>query len=342
MTILKCPAAEISRLPDTSETATWRSLSPADRKDVLMAKKHNSSGLAEAIPFILPSFVGLIVFSLIPIISSLAISLTNWDGLTSLTLFTDTRSFFSAFFVGLNNFRGILISAEFWKVLKNTMYFIVLYLPLIILTSILVAKILNKNYRGMGFFRVLYYIPVLTSWVAGALIWKWALSPRYGIINDILGHIGIEGPKWLQSEIWAMPSIVLASIWKDVGYFGLIFLGGLQGIDPSYYEAAEIDGANAWQKFRNITFPLLSPVTFFVVIICLINSFQLFPQVMVMTKDAGPNGATQVMVERIYKYAFKYNKMGYAAAMSWILFAIIFIFMAIQMKLQKKWVYYDE
>ena len=183
--------------------------------------RHNS--FSKALPFILPSLAGLIVFSLLPIITSLIISTSSWDGLTKLTLFTDAKSFFNNFYIGLKNFRDILKGDEFWKVLKNTLYFIVLYLPLILISSIAVANILNKKYRGIGFFRVLYYVPVLTSWVAGALIWKWALSPEYGIINEILDLIGIEGPKWLQSETWAMPSIVLASIWKDVGYFGLIF-----------------------------------------------------------------------------------------------------------------------
>lgn len=307
-----------------------------------MYKRYKTSSFLQAVPFILPSFIGLICFSLVPIITSFVISMSSWDGLTRLTLFTDINGFFNKFFTGFDNYSEIIRSKEFWKVLRNTLYFIVLYLPLILISSILVGNILNKKYRGIGFFRVLYYIPVLTSWVAGALIWKWVLSPEYGIINEILALFGIEGPKWLQSEVWAMPAIVLASIWKDVGYFGLIFLGGLQSINPTYYEAAEIDGASGWQKFRHITLPLLSPVTFFVMIVCIINSFQLFPQVMVMTKDAGPNGATQVFVERIYKYAFKYHKMGYAAALSWVLFAIIFIFTAIQLRLQKRWVYYDD
>lgn len=307
-----------------------------------MPKKYKSAGFLQAVPFILPSIIGLVCFSLVPIFASFIISMSGWDGLTKLTLFTDAQSFFANFYVGFKNFIDIFKSNEFWKVFRNTSYFIVLYLPLIVISSILVGNILNQKYRGIGFFRVLYYIPVLTSWVAGALIWKWVLSPQYGIINEIIGLTGIVGPKWLQSETWAMPSIVLASIWKDVGYFGLIFLGGFQSINPTYYEVAEIDGASSWQRFRYITLPLLSPVTFFVVIICIINSFQLFPQVMVMTKDAGPNGATQVLVERIYKYAFKYHKMGYAAALSWVLFAIIFILTTIQLKFQKRWVHYDE
>jgi multiple sugar transport system permease protein len=181
---------------------------------------------------------------------------------------------------------------------------------------------------------------VLTSWVAGALIWKWVLSPEYGVINNILSFIGIEGPGWLQDEKWAMPGIVLASVWKDIGFYGLILLGGLKNINPTYYEAADIDGANTWQKFKHITLPLLSPVTFFVIIICLIFSFQLFPQVMIMT-EGGPYGSTQVLVERIYQYGFQYFKMGYASAYSWLLFIIIFVLTIIQFKLQRKWVHYD-
>jgi len=138
-----------------------------------------------------------------------------------------------------------------------------------------------------------------------------------------------------------MPSIVLASVWKDMGFYGMIFLGGLQSISPEYYEAAKIDGANSWQRFRRITLPLLSPTTFYVMMLSLINAFQIFPQVMVMTTDAGPNGATQVMVERIYKFAFSFGKMGYAAAYSWILFAIIFAITIFQNLMQRKWVHYE-
>lgn len=299
-----------------------------------------------AFPFLLPSLIGLLVFNLLPIITSLLISMTNWDGLSELTLFTDIGDFFGKYFVGFSNFASMLTSPDFYRVLGNTLYFIVLYIPLMILISLLAASILNSKIKGIGIYRVLYYIPVLTSWVAGALIWKWLLSPQYGPINGILGLIGIQGPSWLQSEVWAMPGIVLASVWKDVGYFGLIFLGGLQGIDPSYYEAANIDGASWIQKFTKITIPLLSPVTFFVMIISIINSFQLFPQIMVMTLTngvvGGPNGTTQVMVERIYNYAFKYHEMGFASAYSWVLFIIIFIFTVLQMKFQNRWVHYGD
>ncbi len=291
--------------------------------------------------FLAPSLVGLLAFSILPMAASLVLGFTRWDGLKPIRWSTVREMW-----VGLGNYAAILGDAEFWRVLSNTSYFIVLYLPLILIASISIALLLNRKKPLISAYRVIYYIPVLCSWVAGALIWKWILSPQYGLLNNILALVGIEGPAWLQDERWAMPGIVLASIWKDAGYFGLIFLGGIQGIDPSYYEAAELDGASRIQKLFRITLPLLTPTIFFVVVICVINSFQLFPQVMVMTSNGGqgaggPLGATQVMVERIYSYAFKYYKMGYAASWSWLLFIIIFAVTAIQMRLQKKWVYYE-
>ena len=207
-------------------------------------------------------------------------------------------------------------------------------------TSLLVAFLLSRAKKGVGIFRVMYYIPVLTSWVAASLIWKSVLSPEYGAINNILKLIGIRGPDWLLSEGWAMPAIALVSVWKDMGFFGLILLSGIIAIDKSYYEAASIDGAGPVSRFFRITLPLLTPSIFYVLIVSLINSFQLFPQIMIMT-EGGPNGVTQVMVERIYKYGFKYYKMGYASAFSWLLFVIIMICTMIQMKGQKRWVNYD-
>jgi len=279
--------------------------------------------------FLLPSLLGLLFFSVIPIGSSLYLSLTEWD-----VIGAPPR------FIKVDNYLNILQSEEFWRVLKNTSYFIVLYLPLILFSSIAVGTILNRKYRGIAIYRTLFFIPVLTSWVAGALIWRWVLSPEYGVINALLGYVGIEGPGWLYDKTWAMPGIVLASIWKDTGFFGLIMLAGLQGIDPTYYEAAEIDGAGSWGKLWKITLPLLSPTIFFVTVISIINSFQLFPQVTVMILDRN-FAPGQVFVERIYQYAFKYYKMGYATAFSWILFLLIFIVTVLQFKLQRRWVSYD-
>ena len=289
-----------------------------------------------ASPFLLPSLIGFAVFSFLPLLISILISLTDWNGLDELT----AKGFLHDHFIGLDNYKSILQSDEFWKVLKNTGLYIVLYLPLMLAVSIAIAHLLSRPRKGVGVFRVIYYIPVLTSWVAASLIWKSVLSPKYGAINSVLEIFGIQGPGWLLDERWAMPAIVLVSVWKDMGFFGLILLSGMVGINKSYYEAAEIDGAGGWTKFWRITLPLLTPAIFYVLIVSLINSFQLFPQIMIMT-DGGPNGATQVMVERIYKYGFRYYKMGYASALSWILFFIIMVCTMIQMRGQKKWVNFD-
>ena len=208
------------------------------------------------------------------------------------------------------------------------------------ISSFLVAILFDAKVKGVTGFRILLFIPVLTSWVAGSIIWKSALNGQYGLINNLLGLIGIEGPGWLTDTKWSMFSIVLVSIWKDLGFFSLIIFGGLRGIDKTVYEAAKIDGANAFQTLRRITFPLVTPTLFFVLITTMINSFQLFPQVMVMT-GGGPLGSTQVIVERIYVYGFKYFNMGYAAALSMILLVVIVVITIVQLLLQKKWVFYE-
>ncbi len=295
-----------------------------------------AGGLLTAAPFLLPGLIGMLIFSMLPLIIPALISLTDWNGLAKLT----GPGFFREHFIGLENYKKILTSAEFWRALGNTAEYIILYIPLMLAASLLVATLLSQARRGIGFFRVVYYIPVLTSWVAASLIWKSVLSPQYGALNGILSIFGIQGPGWLTDEKWAMPAIVLVSVWKDMGFFGLILLSGVVGINRTYYEAAELDGANGWVKFTAITLPLLTPSIFYVLIVGMINAFQLFPQIMIMT-GGGPNGATQVMVERIYNYGFRYYRMGYASAFSWILFAIIMVFTAIQMKGQERWVHYD-
>ena len=293
-------------------------------------------GFFTAAPFLLPSLLGLLVFSLLPLLVSAVISLTDWNGLDQLL----APGFLQEHFIGLDNYKSILTGTEFWKVLGNTGAYIIMYIPAMLVVSMVEAYLLSCPRRGAPAFRVIYYLPVLTSWVAASLIWTTVLSPQYGAMNNLLSLFGIQGPGWLLDEKWAMAAIVLVSVWKDAGFFGLILLSGMVGISKSYYEAAALDGAGGWKKFWRITVPLMSPAIFYVLIVGLINAFQLFPQIMIMT-DGGPNGATQVMVERIYKYGFRYFRMGYAAAFSWILFVIIMACTAIQMKAQKRWVNYD-
>lgn len=278
--------------------------------------------------FLLPSLFGFTLFSLTPILRSFYLSFTSWDILQP------------AQWAGLDNYRQLLTSEEFWRVIKNTLTYIVLYIPAILVSSLALASFLSRKFRGVIVYRVLFFLPVLTSWVAGSLVWRWILNYKYGVLNTLLGYFGIHGPAWLDDRRWAMAGIVLASVWKDVGFTALIFLGALTGINAEYYEAASIDGATRWQRFRRITLPLVSPTTFFVLITSIIGAFQVFTQVMVMTQ-AGPAGATQVIMERIYRYAFQFYKMGYAAALSWMLFVAIFAATLIQWKLQGRWVNYD-
>lgn len=279
--------------------------------------------------FLLPNLIGFLFFTGIPIISSFILSFTEWD------LLSPPK------FVGVENYVRLFQDPEFWASLKHTLYFILGYLPTVMVLALGVALILNKKLKFKIFYRAAYFIPVVTSWVAVALIWKWLFNPAYGLINYSLSLIGIEGPAWLHDPNWAMPGIILTSVWKDVGFVMVMFLAGLQGISESYYEAAEIDGASASQKFWHITLPLLAPTTFFVLVISLINSFQVFDQVMIMT-EGGPAGSTTVMVQQIYNHAFRYFQMGYASAFSWILFFLVFTVTAIQMKHQKRWVDYGQ
>lgn len=278
--------------------------------------------------FVGPGLLGLLLFTATPILASLGLTLFEWD------LLTPPR------FAALDNFRRLAQDATFWRALSNTLYFIGGYIPLVMVCALGVAIALNQKLRGLVLFRTAFFIPVVSAWVAVALLWKWIFNPRLGLLNYLLGLVGIQGPAWLLDPSWAMPAIIITSVWKDIGFVMIMFLAGLQGIPQVYYEAAEMDGANSWQRLRHVTLPLLSPTAFFALIISLINSFQVFDQVWIMT-EGGPAGATTVLVERIVRNAFDYSRMGYAAAMSWVLFLLVFSVTAIQMKLQQRWVHYE-
>jgi multiple sugar transport system permease protein len=261
--------------------------------------------------FLGPSLLGMLVFTVGPIVASFGLSFTNWDLLRPPRL------------VGASNYAAMMSDAEFWRTLRNTLTFLVGYIPLVITSGLLVAVLLNTRIPGMQIFRAMYFLPVVTSWVAVALIWRWLFNPVYGLVNNLLAAIGISGPAWLFDPAWAMPAVILTSVWKDTGFVMVILLAGLQNIPREYYEASSIDGANFVQRLRFITIPLLAPALVFALSISLINSFQVFDQVYVMT-EGGPAGATMVLVERIVRNAFSYSRMGYASAMSWVLFALIF------------------
>ena len=277
--------------------------------------------------FLLPSLLGLTMFTLIPILASLGLTLFDWDLLTPPQ------------FVGLANFDHLLHDTTFWESLGHTLTFIVGYIPLVMILALGIAVLLDRKLHGRAFFRMAFFIPVVSAWVAVALIWKWIFNPQYGILNYLLGLLGIHGPAWLFDVHWAMPAIILTSVWKDTGFVMVMYLGALQNIPGDYYEAAALDGASAWQRFRYVTLPLLSPATFFALTISLISSFQVFDQVWIMT-GGGPAGATTVLVQQVVQNAFSYSRMGYASALSWTLFLLVFGVTAIQLYGQKRWVHY--
>lgn len=273
--------------------------------------------------FLGPSLIGVALFVMGPIVASLGLSFASWDLLTPPE------------FVGLRNFRRLAGDGEFWSALRHTLAFLAGYIPLVMGAGLLVAVALNGPLPGRNLFRAIYFLPVVASWVAVALVWKWLLNPVFGLINTSLALLGIAGPAWLFDPAWAMTAVVFTSVWKDVGFVMVILLAGLQAIPRDLLEAASIDGADGWQRLLRITLPLLSPALFFALSISLINSFQVFDQVFVMT-GGGPAGATTVLVERIVKNAFSFSRMGYASAMSWLLFLLIFATTLIFSRLQRR------
>jgi multiple sugar transport system permease protein len=281
------------------------------------------------VAFLSPSLVCLLAFSLGPMAGTVWTSLQEWN------LIRDPA------FIGLDNYRELWEDEDFRRALRNTLYYLVGYLPLVIGGGLGLALLVNQRLRGVALFRAMYFLPVVTSWVVVALLWKWLLNPNDGLVNWLLGRIGIDGPGWWTSKTWAMPSVILASAWKDLGFVMVILLAGLQSIPASLYEAATLDGAGPWQRLRRVTIPLLTPSLFFVVVISLINGFQVFDQVLVIT-DGGPIGASTVVVEQIYKNTFQFGRAGYASAQSVVLFVIILAVTVVQLQLQKRWVHYGE
>jgi multiple sugar transport system permease protein len=279
--------------------------------------------------FLLPTLIGLALFTVGPVVAGFVISFTNWNILLAPQ------------WVGLDNYRALVSLDLPRKVLGNTLYYTLLNVPLNMALALGVALVLNRQLRWTSFYRAVYFLPVVSSTVAASLIWTWLYSPNFGPINYFLGLVGISGPPWLGSTTWAMPAVIIMSVWKGFGTNMLIFLAGLQGMPQEVQEAAMIDGANRWQRFWRVTWPLLTPTTFFVLIISCIVSFQVFEQVFVMT-NGGPAYATTVLGLFIYLNAFRYNNMGYAAAAAYVLFALTLAFTLAQFRFQGRWTYYEQ
>jgi multiple sugar transport system permease protein len=287
--------------------------------------------------FLLPSLAGFVIFTAIPVLASLALSFVRWNLLNPPA------------FAGLNNYAEILsrdpiFGQAFW----NTIYFTVTIVPLQLAAGLAVALALNRALRGLAIYRLIYFMPVVTSVVAAALVFQWMFNRDFGIISAVFWKLGewtglpIAPPDWLNSTVWAKPTIVALTVWKNMGFTMVIYLAGLQAVPQELYDAAEVDGAGGWQSFRNITLPLVSPTTFFLLVIQMIGAFQLFSEPFVMTRgQGGPAHATKTLVFYIWESAFRYSQMGKASAIAWVLFAFIFVCTLAQNYLQRRWVHYE-
>lgn len=277
--------------------------------------------------FMSPVIIGLIVFMIGPMIASLYFSFTKYDILGAPK------------WIGLANYNGLFHDHLFWQSLKVSCIYAVTSVPLNLIFGLFLAILLNRKIKGIFVFRTIYYLPAVISGVAVSLLWMRIFNPNFGLLNWFLGLFGINGPQWLYSEHWALPAIILMSLW-GVGGGMLINLAGLQSIPNDLYEASEIDGANKIKQFFHITIPMLSPIIFFNLVMGMISALQIFTEGYVMT-GGGPNNSTLFSVLYLYRNAFKYLDMGYASALAWVLFIIIMLLTLLVFKSSPMWVYYE-
>jgi len=280
-----------------------------------------------------PWIIGFLVFVFGPIVASLVLSFHKWNLLKP------------AQWVGLTNYQSMVSDPLFWQSLKVTFIYAVVSVPLGLVTALLVALLLNQKIKGLAFFRTVFYLPSVMPTVAVSLIWMWMYNPKFGILNFLIKKAGgllglnLEGPEWLYSTTWVLPALILMSFW-GIGGGMLIFLAGLKNIPEQLYEAALVDGAGAWQRFRKITIPMLSPTIFFLLVTGTIGAFQVFTQAFVMT-EGGPLNASMFFVLYLYMQGFRWFRMGYASALAWVLVLIILALTILIFKSSSLWVYYE-
>jgi multiple sugar transport system permease protein len=277
--------------------------------------------------FILPWFLGFVIFTAGPVAASALFSFMNWEILTPPE------------WVGVANFRQMWGDPLFWLALYNTAYYTFLGVPLYLMAALLSALLLNLPLRGQPIYRTIFFLPSLTPAVANALLWVWIFSPDFGLANYFLAGVGLPAQKWLFDVNLAKPSLILMGLW-GIGSQMIIFLAGLQGISPTLYEAASIDGANGWRRFWAITLPMLSPTIFFNLVIGIIGSFQVFTTAYIATQG-GPQNATLFYVLYLWRNGFDYFKMGYASALAWVMLVIVLLMTLIQFRLARRLVYYE-
>lgn len=283
----------------------------------------------EGLLCILPWLIGFLCFKFGPMVASLGIGMMRWDALQPPR------------WVGLENFQTMLTDPRWYNALYNTAYLSFLSVPLQLAVAFLFALILNEKLRAMSMFRTIFYLPSQTPLVATAFLWNWIYHPDFGLANVLLDMLGLPTQGWLFDPVLAKPSLILIQLWSGIGVPMIIFLAGLQGVPESLYEAASLDGAGTWARFRHVTIPMVSPVIFFNLIIGIIASFQGFFTIVFLTTGGGPVYATLIYVVYIYLRAFQDFKMGYAAALAWVLFLIIMAMTAVQFILARRWVYYE-
>lgn len=324
----------------------------------------NRDSSLEAYAYLAPAGIILFVFWLLPVAGSIAISFTNWEGADTLDIID---------WIGIRNYQRTLADEAFWKALANTFHYVLYSVPLTLVASLALALLVHRKLRGANAFRVVFFIPFVSTWVAVSVLWRFFFDPEFGPMNYLLTEfLGLEPQKWLGEprgifqmfassafgiDAWpqtpvlgtllagpslSMMCIIVTSVWHDIGFFMVIFLAGLHNIDDSYYEAARIDGAGAWQRFRTITFPLLTPTSFFLLIISIIGAFRVFVPILVMTPNGGPGKTTATLVFYMYQKGFAQWKLGQGAAIALILFLIIFAMTALQNRLLQRRVQYEQ
>ncbi len=296
---------------------------PAKHRLTLSQRREAAEGYLAISPWLL----GLIIFTVGPIVASLYFSFTEYEVVKT------------PVWIGLANYQRLAGDRLFWQSLKVTGTYVAVSVPLGIVLAFAVALLMNQKVRMIGFFRTAYYMPNLVPAVGSAILWIWIFNPEFGLLNTSLAAIGIEGPLWLGHSKWAMPALIIMSLW-GVGGGMLIYLAGLQGIPSDLYEAAEVDGATAWRRFLHVTVPQMTPVLFFNLIMGIIGSFQVFTAGYIMT-GGGPRYATYFYVLNLYYNAFQYFRMGYASALAWILAVIILFFTLLVFRSSSAWVYYE-
>ncbi|GIN69772.1 spermidine/putrescine ABC transporter permease [Bacillus sp. J14TS2] len=310
--------------------------SPTMKEKTPKKKKKRSSGLerketVQGYIFIAPWIIGILFLTGGPILFSLFGSFTNYDVTTRMD------------FVGFKNYIRMFTNDDlFWTSLYNTLYYVIFSVPLTTAGAVILGVLLNQKVPGMRVFRTIYYLPAVLSGVGVYLLWMQILSPDTGLINTMLGWIGIDGPAWLFDPKWTKPSLIFMKLWS-LGGGMLLYLASLQGVPQSLYEAAEMDGASIFHRFRHITLPMITPVIFFDLVTSLIGGFQIFQEAYVMS-DSGEGGPANSLVFfnlHMWNKAFKTFDMGYAMAMSWVLFVIVFILTLINLKLAPRWVHYE-